>query len=213
MRETKDIISKLFERIDNPMLASLFMYLIYIADENGVVNETYADIGNAFKISKQLTYKYISRLRTVYGVFTDNAQLTISNIGYYRGFTHTSFTGRLRGVDENKKKMEEVKAEETLTDDPEMNKVIEQWLAYKKEKKQTYKPIGLKTLINKLLKFSNNDAGIARQIVEQSIMNNYAGLFPLKQNNGSNKNLPSGMNLQNSKEIDYGKGLGRFNNG
>lgn len=211
MRETKDIISKLFERIGNPMLASLFMYLIYIADENGIVNDTYADIGNAFKISKQLTYKYISRLRTVYGVFTDDTRLTICNIGYYRGFSHTSFTGRLRSVDENNKKKEEVKAEEALTDNPEMNKVIEQWLSYKKEKKQTYKPIGLKTLVNKLLKLSNNDAGIAKQIVEHSIMNNYAGLFPLKQNNCSSGNLPSGMNLQNSKETDYGKGLERFN--
>lgn len=206
MRETKDIISKLFERIDNPMLASLFMYLIYIADENGVVNDTYADIGNAFKISKQLTYKYVSRLRTVYGVFTDDTQLTISNIGYYRGFSHTSFTGRLHGVDENKKKKEEVKAEEVLTDNPEMNEVIKQWLAYKKEKKQTYKPIGLKTLINKLLKLSNNDASIAKQIVEYSIMNNYAGLFPLREKNNST-NMDVGVVLKDSKNKDYKKDL------
>lgn len=210
MRETKDIISKLFDRIDNPMLASLFMYLIYIADENGVVNETYADIGKVFKMSKQLTYKYITRLRNVYGVFTPDVRLTILNIGYYKGFTHTSFTGRLRSVDNGKKGKGNSKARETLTGDPEMNKVIEQWLAYKKEKGQTYKPIGLRTLINNLIKLSGNDAGLAKKIVDYSIMNNYSGLFPLREHD-SNSNFPYGMKFHKIKDEDYEKGLERFN--
>lgn len=70
--------------------------------------------------------------------------------------------------------------------------LVEEWLDYKKEKKQPYKsPKGFKTLINRIIKLSGGDADIARQIIEQSMCNNYSGLFPLKyeygKNNGNEK--------------------------
>lgn len=60
--------------------------------------------------------------------------------------------------------------------------IVKDWLAYKREKSQTYKPIGFKALCKNLLKLSNGDPETARRIVEQSMLNNYAGLFPLKNN-------------------------------
>ena len=65
-------------------------------------------------------------------------------------------------------------------------------------------------LKKKLLTLSNGNGKIAMQIVEQSMMNNYSGLFPLRDTN-NNSNLPVGMNLQNSKNKDYTKGLDRWN--
>ena len=62
---------------------------------------------------------------------------------------------------------------------------LEMWLAYKKEKRQTYKPRGLEALKKKLLKLSNGNPEYAKVIVEYSMGNNYTGLFAPK-NNGVN---------------------------
>lgn len=62
---------------------------------------------------------------------------------------------------------------------------LEMWLAYKKEKRQTYKPRGLEALKKKLLQLSSGNPEYAKVIVEYSMGNNYAGLFAPK-NNGVN---------------------------
>ena len=65
------------------------------------------------------------------------------------------------------------------------HEALEIWLAYKKEKHQTYKPRGLAALKNKLLQLSNGNPEYAKVIVEYSMGNNYAGLFAPK-NSGVN---------------------------
>jgi hypothetical protein len=62
---------------------------------------------------------------------------------------------------------------------------LDMWLAYKKEKHQTYKPRGLAALKKKLLQLSNGNPEYAKVIVEHSMGNNYTGLFAPK-NNGVN---------------------------
>lgn len=61
-----------------------------------------------------------------------------------------------------------------------LQETLEVWLKYKSEKNQKYKPTGLKTLKKKLLDLSGGDKDIAMAIVEQSMMSNYSGLFPLR---------------------------------
>ncbi len=64
-----------------------------------------------------------------------------------------------------------------------MREAVETWLAYKKEKGQSYKPTGFKTFYKKLCEMSGNNPQTAMAIIEQSMQNNYAGIFPLNQNN------------------------------
>lgn len=59
---------------------------------------------------------------------------------------------------------------------------LDMWLAYKKEKHQTYKPRGLEALKKKLLQLSNGSPEYAKVIVEYSMGNNYAGLFAPRNN-------------------------------
>ena len=59
---------------------------------------------------------------------------------------------------------------------------LEIWLAYKKEKRQSYKPRGLEALKKKLLQMSNGSPEYAKVIVEYSMANNYSGLFAPKNN-------------------------------
>lgn len=75
--------------------------------------------------------------------------------------------------------------EQTCCDDYPCKEALEAWLAYKKEKHQTYKPRGLEALKKKLLQLSNGNPEYAKVIVEYSMGNNYTGLFAPK-NNGVN---------------------------
>ena len=59
---------------------------------------------------------------------------------------------------------------------------LDMWLAYKKEKRQAYKPRGLEALKKKLLQLSNGNPEYAKIIVEYSMGNNYTGLFAPKNN-------------------------------
>lgn len=78
--------------------------------------------------------------------------------------------------------VEEVKPQEEIYICQE---ALDMWLAYKKEKRQTYKPRGLEALKKKLLQLSNGNPEYAKVIVEYSMGNNYTGLFAPK-NNGVN---------------------------
>lgn len=61
------------------------------------------------------------------------------------------------------------------------------WLLYKRERKQSYNSeISIKKCYNKLLELSEGDAKTAQAIVDQSIANNWSGLFPLR-NERTNK--------------------------
>lgn len=140
MEAQKDIISKLHERIGNPLLASLFMYLIFLSDENGVVKKSYSEIGQAFKMSKQLVAYNIGLLRSFDGVLTDGFPITICNVGFYKGFTHTSFTASLRKLDAKpKKKKDEASVElfdkwwNAYDKKRSKKKALEKWLKLKVE--------------------------------------------------------------------------------
>lgn len=59
--------------------------------------------------------------------------------------------------------------------------IIKDWLEYKKSKKQSYKnEKSLKAFINKLIKLSNNSPATAKEIIENSMANNWQGIFELK---------------------------------
>lgn len=67
---------------------------------------------------------------------------------------------------------------------------FEIWMKYKSERKESYKSeMSKKTFYNSLVKLSGNNAEIAKLIINQSIANNWAGIFELKlQSNGNKAN-------------------------
>lgn len=87
----------------------------------------------------------------------------------------------LRSVNKPKKKGLDL----VIVDEP-MQEIVDTWLQYKKEKGQSYKPTGFKTFYKKLCELSNNNPQVAMAIIEQSMQNNYAGIFPLRNNNNNN---------------------------
>lgn len=66
----------------------------------------------------------------------------------------------------------------------EFREVILDWLAYKRERRESYKSQrSMRAFYNKLKTLSRNDPSVAREIIEQSMANNWAGIFPLKTEN------------------------------
>lgn len=98
---------------------------------------------------------------------------------------------------------EENNKEERYSDDEAMNTAIKRWFAYKKERKETYKPIGEKAFIARLHDLSGGNGNIAIKIVQEAMANNYQGIFPLK---GTNTNPEVGQILNDSRQKDYNKG-------
>lgn len=82
----------------------------------------------------------------------------------------------------------------------EMLPIVLEWLEYKQERKQSYKsPKSIKIFYNHLVKLSNNDADIARKIIEQSMANNWSGIFALKGEKYPASTLPTGMILRGDR--------------
>ena len=68
--------------------------------------------------------------------------------------------------------------------------IFQKWLDYKREKKQTYKSkLSLQQCYKQLLEYANNDVSLAEKVVNQSIANNWAGLFPLRVEKKSEREL------------------------
>jgi hypothetical protein len=69
---------------------------------------------------------------------------------------------------------------------PEFEEVFALWLQYKSQRRETYKSdLSRKTFYNKLVRLSGGDPTTAKAIVEQSMANNWAGLFTLKDDNAN----------------------------
>jgi hypothetical protein len=60
---------------------------------------------------------------------------------------------------------------------------FQNWLEYKSDRKEKYKSDkSIKICFERLTKISNNNIETAKQIIENSIANNWAGLFEIKHN-------------------------------
>ena len=69
---------------------------------------------------------------------------------------------------------------------PEFEEVFALWLEYKSQRRETYKSdLSMKTFYNKLVRLSGGDPTTAKAIIEQSMANNWAGIFPLKDDNAN----------------------------
>lgn len=81
-----------------------------------------------------------------------------------------------------KEKLKKEKVESFGEYEP-LRPVIERWLEYKKSRKESYKSLqSIMILAKKLGKLSGNDISVANEIVDQSIGNNWSGLFALQRN-------------------------------
>ena len=99
----------------------------------------------------------------------------------------------------NISKKENIKEKENINNikNEDFKNLLEEWLEYKKEIKNSYKSSkSIKVFYNTLLKYSNNDIEKAREIINFSIANGYKGIFEPKQNKKSYNNKPNYAELE-----------------
>lgn len=108
-------------------------------------------------------------------------RLTVCKYDNYQVSQHTANTQLTHSqhTANNKQERKECKEEYIA---PEFENVFMRWLKYKNERRQSYKTEdSRRAAYNKLIRLSGNSPGRAEQIVEQSLANNWAGLFDLKE--------------------------------
>jgi hypothetical protein len=66
--------------------------------------------------------------------------------------------------------------------DEKLYPIINQWLKYKSERHEICKEQSIRAFINQLKRFSDGDPLVAQNIINQSMANNWAGIFELKNN-------------------------------
>jgi hypothetical protein len=87
--------------------------------------------------------------------------------------------------------------------EPAFQPIMADWLVYKSERGQTYRPLGLQRCYARLLTLSGNDAAKARRIVDFSIANNYSGLFPPHdQDNSANRHPATDYHAQRGQTYE-----------
>ena len=86
----------------------------------------------------------------------------------------------------------------------EYRDVFAKWIAYKAERKEKYKTQdSLRECYERLKALSGNNPGTAMAIVNQSMANNWAGLFELKQSKNGNSSQQDRKSFESSSEISF----------
>jgi len=175
--------------------------LVNLSTETGLSLQTVrtclARLTSTGEINKQVTHKYTLLTVCKYGKYQQgeqdyqhatNTQLTSKQHATNTQLTTTSETKNNRNKDISIKEKinKKEKAEKPPFVDPAFEESFSMWLEYKHQRKESYKSdMSLKACYNKLVKLAGGDPSVAMAIVEQSMANNWAGLFALK-NDSSN---------------------------
>lgn len=65
--------------------------------------------------------------------------------------------------------------------DDDYQDIVREWFAYKRERKETYKSQrSMQAFLTQLKRLSHDNPTLAREIIHQSMANNWAGIFQLK---------------------------------
>lgn len=116
---------------------------------------------------------------TKYGLYQENSTTNSTT----NGTTNSTTSDTTNGTQTRRNKEESKKNKETEEKSSEFDFVVNEWFEYKKERIESYKSEKAKAIfVNKLKKLSDGDAKKARDIIEQSMANNWAGIFELKNN-------------------------------
>lgn len=110
--------------------------------------------------------------------FRDNANIITINVNNNPNNTHTCTQIEI----ESKLKLKTNNAALINADiNGDFKDVISEWLEYKKSRRESYKnQKSINAFISKLKNLSGNSPEVARKIIDESMSNNWAGIFELK---------------------------------
>lgn len=175
-----NIPKELYKKFSSHRVAQFFFYLLFISDNDGNIKTTLRQMAEDNELSTKRVYKALEELKTLGACETKTKQK------------------------QNKEKAKVTKKNsfDYSFIEPQFRKPFEEWLKYKRTKNQMYKrQCDLELCYKKLKEFSDGNAEKATLIIEQSMTNNWSGLFELKTSTVSTTLKSSEMNYD--KDSDW----------
>ncbi|MBA7489024.1 MAG: hypothetical protein HG422_08380 [Prevotella sp.] len=207
-----NIPKELYKRFNSHRLAQFFLYLLFTSDDDGNVKTTLRQMAEDNELSTKRVSKALEELETLGAAETKTKQrgnnggsvISICKYEFYKktlGAAETKTKQRGNNGTTTKKVAKKSTYDYSFVE-PNLQKPFEEWLKYKQAKKQMYKrQCDVELCYKRLKEYSGNDATKAMQIVEQSMTNNWSGLFGLKTHDTTSTTLKSSeMNYKNDEE-------------
>lgn len=159
----------------------------------GEIGYSQENLAKRWKWSRGRVSRFIKQLETDGMIVQQKSKIiTTISIANYHTYQHGGTTddttnsttdGRQTvqqtDINKNVKNEKNVKEEYGLSD--EFAVIVKDWFDYKKERRESYKSEKSKSaFVLKLKKLSGDNPIMARKIIEQSMANNWAGVFELK---------------------------------
>ena len=207
-----NIPKELYYRFSSHRVAQFFLYLLFTSDDDGNVKTTLRQMAKDNELSTWRVSNILKELKTLGACQTETKQktnntkgtLSICNYEFYNKTLCACQTETKQKT--NKEKAKKKVARKNSFDysfvEPDLQKPFEEWLKYKRIKKQMYKrQCDLELCYKKLKEYSGGDAKKATLIIEQSMTNNWNGLFELKTSTLTTALKSSEMNYD--KDSDW----------
>lgn len=186
-----NIPKELYKKFSSHRVAQFFFYLLFISDNDGNIKTTLRQMAEDNELSTKRVYKALEELKTLGACETKTKQkgnkggsvISICNYEFYKKTLSDTETKRKQKG--NKETTAKKAAKKSTYDysfvEPNLQTPFEEWLKYKRSKNQMFKrQCDLELCYKKLKEYSGGDAKKATLIIEQSMTNNWNGLFELK---------------------------------
>ena len=207
-----NIPKELYKKFSSHRVAQFFFYLLFISDNDGNIKTTLRQMAEDNELSTRRISDALNELETLGACETKTKQkgnkggslISICNYEFYKKTLGACETKtKQKG---NKEKVEKKATKKNPFDysfvEPNLQKSFEEWLKYKRSKNQMYKrQCDLELCYKKLKAYSDGNAEKATLIIEQSMTNNWSGLFELKTSTPSTTLKSSEMNYD--KDSDW----------
>ena len=207
-----NIPKELYKKFSSHRVAQFFFYLLFISDNDGNIKTTLRQMAEDNELSTKRVSKVLEELKTLGACETERKQkgnkggsvISICNYGFYEKTLGACETERKQKG--NKEKAKKKVAKKNSFDysfvEPDLQKQFEEWIKYKQIENQMYKrQCDLELCYKKLKEYSGGNAEKATLIIEQSMTNNWSGLFELKTSTPSTTLKSSEMNYD--KDSDW----------
>lgn len=206
-----NIPKELYKKFSSHRVAQFFFYLLFISDNDGNIKTTLRQMAEDNELSTKRVYKALEELKTLGACETKTKQkgnkggslISICNYEFYEKTLTTSETKTKQKRNKEKAKVTKNNSFDYSFVDPQFRKPFEEWLKYKRSKNQMYKrQCDLELCYKKLKKYSDGNVEKATLIIEQSMTNNWSGLFELKKTSTPSTTLKS-SEMNYDKDSDW----------
>lgn len=205
-----NIPKELYKKFSSHRVAQFFFYLLFISDNDGNIKTTLRQLAEDNELSTRRVSDALNELETLGACETKTKQkgnkggslISICNYEFYEKTLNASETKTKQKQNKEKAKVTKKNSFDYSFIEPQFRKPFEEWLKYKRSKNQMFKrQCDLELCYKKLKKFSDGNAEKATLIIEQSMTNNWSGLFELKTSTPSTTLKSSEMNYD--KDSDW----------